>query len=101
MPNKKITKKKASKKKTAKKKATKKKSSKKNVVKKKKKINQKKNTKAAPEVPIPPSLQKHGIKRVTDNMPEGSRLDVSAGVFMAFFGPALLEHYSRDNKDKK
>ena len=34
--------------------------------------------------------------KATDNIPKGSELNVPAGMFMAFFGDALLEHYSKD-----
>ena len=98
MPNKKITKKKTGKKKPTKKKAGKKKVS-------KKKVRKIKSAKSAPKIPIPEALQKKDIKKVTDNIPKGGRLDVSADDFMAIFGNALLEHYTPkdedDDKEKK
>lgn len=39
--------------------------------------------------------------KVTDNIPEGSRLDVSADLFVAIFGNDLLKHYTPKDKDKK
>lgn len=40
------------------------------------------------DIPVPAALQKVGIMRVTDNIPEGMQLDVRSS-FLMFFGPAL------------
>ena len=98
MPNKKITKKKTGKKKLTKKKAEKKKVS-------KKKVRKKKSAKTRAENPIPEALQKKGIKKVTDNIPKGGHVEISAEYFVTIFGNDLLEHYTpkdeADDKEKK
>jgi len=43
-------------------------------------------------------MRKKGITSVSDNMKPGEHLNISSGIFMAFFGPALIEHYSKKTK---
>ena len=46
-------------------------------------------------IKVPEGLKKKGITGARDNIQPDQQLNVSAGVFMAFFGNDLLEHYSK------
>lgn len=47
------------------------------------------------------AMRKKGIKSVSDNMKPNEELNIPAGLFMAFFGPALIEHYSQQPESCK
>jgi len=42
--------------------------------------------------PIPPSLRRRGIQRVTDNIPPGHSVRLPAGAFFTWFGDPLRDY---------
>jgi hypothetical protein len=44
---------------------------------------------------IPDFLKKHGIKKVTDNVPEGHQVRAPHRVFSLFFSQELQKHLTR------
>lgn len=44
-------------------------------------------------IEVPTALRKKGITAVTDNIPEGGRLDIPSSLIMQFFGKELQERF--------
>jgi len=42
---------------------------------------------------VPEALRKRGITGVTDNIPEGGRLNIPSSLIMQFFGKELQERF--------
>ena len=49
--------------------------------------------------PAPPSIQKRGIMYVTDNLPEGARVDISPDLILELW-PDFVNDFYRDKAER-